>query len=235
MKLRFLFYVSLFLLAFNQSAKAQLYNWGVHVAYNQTKLVPEKNFISDRYFLREGRGVPGFSIGANYSVGPPKEQERRGFNLKPIVLLEASLCRCGGNLSAAETLRNGSKTLSNLTYLFYRATYSAKLVLQYKKVQFMLGPTLSNIFYAGYRIDQRSGLISATNDVSFYGYGYELGFGIDFNRFVLSARYNSTLSDYIKRYQGVTAVSKISQTRVMVSYRLFQRHKGANWDSIIWD
>lgn len=214
---------------------AQLHEFSVFGGFVQSNLTPKVGKISDRFFLREGRGVGGVSFGLSYSRGQPRNQHKVGWDPKYWIMAEASICRCGGNMSAAISLPNGTRTLQNLTYVFYRGDYNLKFVLGSKKLRFYAGPSITNAFYAGFRRDQESSLVSATRYFSGFTFGYEAGIGLAFKRISLSGRYQNFVTDFGNSFSGTPASIKIRDIRIILSYKIAEKHKGAYWDSIDWD
>ncbi len=229
--------LTLFALAYflPNSVHAQLYEFGINGGYNVNRLVPETNTLNNSYFIRQGRVGGGYSIGMYYQVGPPKAQPKPGLNLKSIILYEGSFCRCGANLSATKTLINGKKSFQNINYLMYRGDYSAKYMLGIGRLRFMVGPQLTYLFYSGFRVDQLHGLRTARSHFNRLSYGYEAGIGIQVGPFRASGRMGQALSKFGKSFQGASVNMKNTQYKIMIAYRLKQKHKGSYWESIKWD
>ncbi len=213
----------------------QVVEAGIHVGYSFSRLTVDRNSLNDQIFVKGGKPFSGFIIGAQAMVGPPKEQSTANFRIISSLLLETSLCRCGGNIELSETTPNGVRTFNELTYLIYRGEYSAKYVAGIKRMHLMIGPMLSTRYYTAVKIGASEGYKYAGDQFRTLAFGYELGIGSKLNRVFLSARYNRFLGAYGKKSDLIPTAYKHWQMRFMLSYYFLQRSKDKNWGSIYWD
>lgn len=228
----FLLFIIILASQFNTSAQVFDINAFGGLSYN--KFLIEKNIISETRFIREGIGKAGLFIGMSYSIGPPKVQPKKGLEIKSRLLFEASYGKGGSSLTSTYTQGNGRKTISKVDYTFYRGDYSAKLALNLKNFQFVVGPTVSNIFYAGMDIEGLDKTRSATGDFASIIVGYELGAGIEMNATSLSLRYQRNASEFAQQIFATPAKINNYQIRVILAYRIFRKEKGINWRSVNW-
>ncbi len=212
-----------------------MYEFGFHASFQANKFLPQTNLISNSLFVRESRIGPGFGIGMQYSMGPPKDQTKRGWDPKLSALFESTICQCNSYLNAAVDASNGKKSLLNLNFIFYRFELNSKIVLSQKRTQILLGPTISYTYYVGYRIDQESSIRSATSSFNTLNVGYEYGLGYKIGKMNLSIRRNTFVLPFGKGFRGQSFDTKNWQYRIIMAFMIKQKHKGKNWDSIIWD
>lgn len=228
------FLLIIFSLCYCALSNAQVKQWGAQIGYTNGKLLPKKNILTEQLFVREGRSVSGFTIGGNFTLAKPKDQVKKGLDLRYKILLESNLCRCGGNLTVTTTNLDGTRNFSDLKYLFYIFDFSPKFVVQSKNLSLLVGPIINRIFYAGYTIDSGDKLYSATGDFSTNSIGYELGFGYQISKVNLSLRTLGIVTDFgnsLARNQLDIGYRQIRLTLAMV---LFEKDRAKNWDSIIW-
>lgn len=213
-------------------SKAQLYEFGLHTGYNISSLKLKENKISDAIYLSEGRPFSGGTFGAQVRMSPPRKQPISFFHIIPSLLLEMSLCRCGGNLQMIQTFDDGRRTFSELRYVFYKGDYSAKLVANMKNLQFLIGPTITNRFYTGVKVGNSDELKYAGDQFTPMAIGYEAGIGVRIKNFHLSWRYNGGLTPYGKETDLFPTVYGFRQHRILLHYYFLEKHRGAYWDSI---
>ena len=216
------------------STTAQIYELGLHGGYNFTKLTVEKNKLNDEIFVKSGRPYNGFSMGGQFMISPPLQQSSSKVKIIHSVLMEASLCRCGANVELSLTSPNGGKVFRELRYLFYRGDYSIKYVGTWKKLQLLVGPTVSNRFYTGVRLGVSDNIRYAGDQFKPWAFGYEIGAAAKMNTVQLSLRYNRVVGAYGKETELIPTKYKNYQIRVMLHYYFLKKHKGQYWDSIYW-
>lgn len=213
------------------TAKAQLYEAGIHLGYNLSKIRVKDFKLSDEISVLEGRRVSGGSFGVQFMLSPPKEQNVMHFKIIPSVLVEGSLCRCGGEVGLITTFPDGSSSFSELRYRMYRSNVSLKFVGNMKKSMFIVGPTFSNNFYSGVTIGN-SETKFAGDQFALFTVGYEIGLGQRLGRFIFSARMNGALTDFGKETDLFPTVYGYRDFRLMMHYSIYSNHRGLNYDSI---
>jgi len=213
---------------------AQLYEIGFHVGYNVSRLTVDEEQLSDEIYVSSGRLSNGGSFGVQFMAGPPKDQNAPFFKIIPSFLLEATLCRCGGNIDLISTNPDNSKSLNELEYLFYRGDYSAKFVGKMKNLQFMIGPTFTNHFYNGVKIGGAEEYKFAGDQFSDFVVGYELGMGLKLGSVTLSARYQNHITNFGTETALFPTEYRNYQFKFMLAYFFLSKHKDANWGSIYW-
>ncbi len=214
---------------------AQLMELGMHVGYSFTKLTVSENKLNDQVFVKSGRPIGAPIFGAQFMIGPPKGQSSPSLKIIPSILFEASLCRCGGNIELSLTDTSGLRSLRELQYVIYRGDYSMKFIANIRKMQLMLGPTVSNRFYTGVRVGGSEKLTTANEQFKTLAIGYEFGIGTKLNKIHLSARYNGLFGAYGKETDAIPTSYKNFQLRFMIHYYFLSKHKGQYWDSIYWE
>lgn len=233
-KIRGLLLFIVLLSCFTES-KAQLMEFGMHMGYSFTRLTVSENRLNDRVFVKTGKPLGAPLFGAQIMIGPPKGQSSPTLKIIPGVLFEASLCRCGGNIELSLTDTSGLRSFNELQYVIYRGDYSMKFVANIRKMQLLLGPTVSNRFYTGVRVGPSGKLVTAADQFKALAIGYELGIGTKLNKLHLSARYNGVFGAYGKKTEAIPTAYKNFQFRLMIHYYFLSKHKGQNWDSIYWE
>ncbi|MBL4710696.1 MAG: hypothetical protein JKY48_19905 [Flavobacteriales bacterium] len=214
---------------------SQVVEAGVHAGYSFSKFTLDQNRLNDQVFVKAGKPFSGFTFGIQVLVSPPKLQSTTSFRIVPSLLLEASVCRCGGNIELSLTTPNGVRTFNELSYLIYRGEYSAKFVAGIKGLQLMLGPMITNQFYTSVKIGASEGSQYAGDQFKALALGYEFGVSTKLNRVHLSMRYNRIIGAYGKKTDLIPTAYKHFQIRFMLHYYFLQKNKGKNWGSIYWD
>jgi len=212
--------------------KAQLYESGIHIGYNLSQFKLKENKLSDEILVREGNRYSGGTVGIQFKMSPPKDQNVSFFKIIPSILFEGSLCRCGGNIELTTTFPDGSKSFNKLTYVLYRSSYSLKFVANMKNFRFLIGPTFSNNFYSAVQVGINEKFKYAGDQFALFSVGYEFGIGQRVGRFLFSARYDGLISDFGRETTLFPTKYRYRQYKFMIHYFLFQKHKGANWGSI---
>lgn len=223
-------------LLFSTKTHAQKIEAGFNLGYQFSRLKVTENNISRSKFVRQGQPFNGVSFGIQAIVSPPEKQSTSKFKIKSSAMFEGSLCRCGGNIELSTTLPTGQRTFSPLKYLFYRGDYSLKYVASMGSLQFLIGPTLTNLFYVG--VDDKSdsfGYADAESQFNNYKIGYEFGLAAKINTVQLSLRYHKIIGDFGRETDVIPTAYKNFQIRLMVHYYFLRKENGLNWGSIYWD
>ncbi|MEQ8624881.1 MAG: hypothetical protein RJQ00_03260 [Vicingaceae bacterium] len=214
---------------------AQLYEMGFHAGYNVSRLTVDEGQLSDEIYVSSGRLFNGGSFGVQFMAGPPKNQNAPFFKIIPSFLLEATLCRCGGNINLISTNPDNSRSLNELEYVFYRGDYSAKFVANMKNLQFMIGPTFTNHFYSGVKVGSAEEYKFAGDQFSDFVVGYEFGLGYKIGSVTLSARYQNHITSFGTETALFPTEYRNYQFKFMLAYFFLSKHKDANWGSIYWN
>lgn len=216
------------------SSYAQLYEFGLHAGYNIGKLTVSQNKLNDQVFVKAGRPAAGYTFGGQFLMSPPIPQSTSRFRIDNSILFEASLCRCTGNIELSLTSPNGISIFNELQYIIYRGDYSAKYIATVKKIQFMIGPTVSNQFYTGVKVGVSDAIRFAGDQFKSLSFGYEIGMGAKLNTVQLSFRYQRTVGAYGRETELIPTSYKNYQFRILLHYYFLRKHKGQYWDSIYW-
>jgi hypothetical protein len=236
MKNRQLTLIFILTLLFNPfESNAQLYELGGHLTYNVMKLKVSENVLNNRLTVREGRTFSGGSIGGQFLISPPKKQNVTFFHVIPTVMLEASFCRCGGNIELTRRVNDSVRIFTELKYVQYQVNFSPKFMVGFKNLRVMLGPTVWYNYYSGVREGAGEPLSSANDQFRAVNVGYEFGVAVKLDRFMLSGRYNRHVTDFGQETREIPTVYSTYQYRIMLAYSIFVKHKGSYWNSIKWD
>lgn len=229
----------LILLFFCSFCLAQAYSQrlkvGIHMAGGFARMTLNENKLNDDVFVRQGDIFPTGSFGMQAWLEDSKDQNSRWFTLKKSVLLEASLCRCGGNIQLTSTLPNGSKTLDELQYIQYQINMSPKFVLGMGSFQLLLGPNISSNLYSGVNIVKDDVMKSAKSQMSPVVLGYEGGVGVSSNKLMFSVRYRGYFTPYGQKTTLIPTVYGNTQILFVLSYFYLDRNREKNYRSIFWD
>jgi len=228
----------LFLLLFFSlvlSSTAQRYKSGVFVAGGIARMTLSENKLNDEVFVRQGNPFPTFSLGLMGYVTKSRDQPSRWFNTSKGVLLEGSLCRCGGNIQVTTTLPTGDKTFDELKYIQYQLNISPKLMLGVGNVQFLLGPNISANLYSGVEVVKDNVIKSAKSQFNPIAVGLEGGVGVDFGEFLFSTRYRGYITSYGQETTLIPTEFGNAQLLFVLSWFYIDRNIEKNRGSIFWD
>jgi len=217
------------------TVNAQLYETGVHVGYNLSRFTVENNDIGNGVFANNGRPKGGASAGVQFLYSPPRNQNVKPVRIIPAFMFEASLCHCGGRIDISAPTSNGGRTFSELDFTLLRGDYSVKFVAIMKKFRLMLGPTVTNFFSTEFTT---SGSTEATEADAFFNpqiIGYEFGVGLRMGPIEVSGRIQNNITDFGKSSPLLDTEMGNNHFRFILSYYLFEKHRGKYWDSIYWD
>jgi len=223
-------------------SKAQLYEAGIHFGYNISSISVKENKLSNGLFVRDGLSMNGINLGIQLRKSPPKNQNLTFFHLIPSLLLEADLCRCGGNLQVTNTFTrldtalriDTFRTLTINQYVLYQSSFSPKFVAKMKNTQLLVGPTMLIRHWAGYKEGSSNTYINAENQFASLVFGYEFGIGYKIGRIELSARYLRNITNYGQASGPLPTRLNHSRFKFNVHYYFLRKHQGKYWDSINW-
>ncbi|MEQ8909893.1 MAG: hypothetical protein RIC95_11910 [Vicingaceae bacterium] len=232
-----LFLLALFALlsVLPKGLSAQLNEIGINFGYISSRYTIDNNFPDASTIIAQGRLHSGYTMGAQWILGPPKDQPRRVMKLNHGLMVEANLSRSGGNI--AYTQNKNSPTLRNyseLVYVNYRGDYSIFYSARFGKYQFLLGPSVSNFFFRGLKVKPSQEYRSSKNQFNDFVFSWEVGSGFRFDKFLLSLRYKTAITDFGKPTNLIPATYNYHQAKFIISYFFLEKHKGKYWDSIYW-
>ena len=239
-ELKVVFFIALLAIGF--VSKAQLYEAGIHFGYDISSLSVKENELSNGLFVRDGLSISGFNFGIQLRKSPPKNQNLTFFHVIPSFLLEADLCRCGGNLQVTNTFTrldtglrlDTFRTLTINQYLLYQSSFSPKFVAKMKRTQFLMGPTFLIRHWAGLKQGNSETYVNAENQFASFVIGYEFGLGYKIGRVELSARYLRNITNYGQSTGPLPTRINHSRFKFNIHYYFLRKHQGKYWDSINW-
>lgn len=222
--------------------RAQLYEAGIHFGYNVSSLSVKENNLGNGIFVRDGLSINGANFGIQLRKSPPKDQNLKFFNVIPSFLLEADLCRCGGNLQVTNTSTrldtamqlDTFRTLTINRFIIYQSSFSPKFVANMKKTQFLVGPTMLIRHWAGVKRGNDDNYINMENQFAAIVFGYEFGVAYRLGRIELSARYLRNISNYGQSNGPLPTRLNHSRFKFNIHYYFLRKHQGKYWDSINW-
>lgn len=224
----------LLLLVFS-GLKAQEWSFGFHLVPGLASMKVSEGALNEQVSIQRGPLFLTGSFGLQAILRESRDQSRRGFYIKPSLLLEASLCRCGGNVELITTLSSGNKTFDQLNYVQWQGNYSFKGMLEYKKLRVFIGPNLSYNFYSGVYLSDEETPRSANNQFKKTVLGYEAGIGTGGSSFFITARYRGYFTDYGLKSELIPTVYRNNQLMFSFYFFILGKNREKNRDSIFWD
>lgn len=230
---------SLFLFVFSilsliQYSNAQIIEYGLNFNYLSNKLIVKEDWASD-IFMREAAAGSGYGLGFYFFQREPKDYNKRGLDLKYGFLIEGDGCICTSNINIAIKTPNSLPSLSDLKFRMYRLDFSPKLTVHQRRFGLGLGPKITRITYAEYSTNRSDDTFSATADFYTMSYGFESSFFYDAGGIKLSLRYARQLTSFKKAIVRRPTDIGNRQFMLSLSFKLIDKSKGINHDSIIWD
>lgn len=213
---------------------AQIIEYGVNVNYHANKLIVNDSWADD-VFMREAPVGSGLGVGLYFSKREPKTFNVNGLDLKFGYLIEADGCICNSNIKVAITRPEGLPNIFELNYRMYRFDFSPKLTIHQRRFGFGFGPKVSRVTFVSFTTNQSDDSFSATRDFPAMSYGVEASVFYDFGGIKVSGRYNRQLTTFQKAILGRPTEINNRQMMLSLSFRLLDRSKGLNHDSIFWD
>lgn len=217
------------------SAKAQYWSFGSQLGVGFANMKLNDNVLSDAVTIQSGPVFVTGSFGIQAVLKESKDQEFRKLRPKPALLLEASICRCGGNIEAITTLPSGRRSFSELNYVQYQGNFRAMGMLSLKSLRVFFGPNFSYNFYNGVYVNGDNTPQSANNQFKSYALGYEAGLGVGNQSLMLSLRYRGYFTDYGLASKLFPTVYRNNQIRLVFSVNIIDKNRDKNIGSIFWN
>jgi len=223
---------SLILLAIAVNTFAQQWSFGLQFGGGLANMKLDDNTLNDLVTIQQGPAFATGSFGVQAVLRESRDQEVKQLKAKPAFLLEASLCRCGGNVEAITTLPSGRRSFSELNYVQYQGNFRAMGMINLKSLHLFFGPNFTYNFYSGVYVSGNETPQSASNQFKSYALGYEAGIGAGNRDIMLSLRYRGYFTDYGIESELFPTVYRNNQVRLVFSYYLFNKNREKNRGSI---
>lgn len=214
------------------SAKAQQWSFGAHIGGGFAFMKLDDNVLSDAVTIQEGKSFITGSFGIQAILRESRDQELKWLQPKPALLIEASLCRCGGNIEAITALPSGRRSFSELNYVQYQGNFRALGMVSLDRLHFLFGPNFSYNFYNGVYVANNETPQSADNQFKSSALGYEAGIGVGGETYMFSLRYRGYFTDYGLESEFFPTVFRNNQIRLVISAFLFDKNHEKNRGSI---
>jgi hypothetical protein len=223
-----------FFLLIGLSLKAQQWAFGAHVGGGFANMKLDDNVLSDQVTIQKGPAFFTGSFGIQGILKESKDQEYRKFKPKPALLLEASLCRCGGNVEVISKLPSARRSFNELNYVQYQGNFRAMGMLSLKSLRVFFGPNFSYNFYNGVYVSDSETPQSADDQFKSYALGYEAGLGVGNEGVMLSMRYRGYFTDYGVESRIFPTAYRNNQIRMVLSVNFIDKNREKNSGSIFW-
>lgn len=217
------------------SAQAQLYETGIHAGFNLDRFTIDNNDLGNGVVANSGRFKAGASAGVQFLYSPPRNQKAKPIRIIPAFMFEATLCQCGGQINSSTTNPDGSRTFRELDFTLLRGDYSIKFVAMMKKLRVMLGPTVTNFFSTEFTVNRSPEAFDAAAFFNPQIIGYEFGIGLRLKSLEISGRIQNNITAFGKSSPLLETEMGNNHLRFVLSYYIFEKHRGKYWDSIYWD
>lgn len=215
---------------------AQLNQIGVNVGVIASRYTVGENFPNDFTIISQGRISTGYTAGAQWMIGPPKDQQLPYLKLEHAMMVEANFSRAGGNINFQTRPSGNTKPTSNeLTFVNYQVDFSAMYLAKLKKFYMLIGAGVTNHLFRGVKVGAANEFRSTNNQLNELYFSSMLGVGARIDRFLVSGRYQLALTEFGKATALVPTDINSHQIRIGFSYFLIEKHRGKNWGSIYYD
>ena len=214
------------------TVEAQEWVFGAQIGGGIANMKLDENVLSDVVTVQEGNRFITGSFGIQAVLSESRDQEIKWLKPKPALLIEASLCRCGGNIEAITTLPSGRNSFTELSYVQYQGNFRAMGMVSFTRVHLFFGPNFSYNFYNGVYVGSNETPQSADNQFKSYALGYETGIGVGGKIWMFSARYRGYFTDYGLASDLFPTVFRNNQIRFVLSANLFGTNREKNIGSI---
>jgi hypothetical protein len=227
----FVFFATLFT---NIQLYAQLVEFGIQASALGSRFTVSENRLSEDVLVRQGRIAAGGTFGAVVEYGSPKDQPLNHLKLFSSLLAEFNFAYNPGKIELMYTTDDGTNYFNELSYNLVQSELSLKYLGKLKKFRFLLGPTFVYNAYRGVQIANGE-MRDAGSQLTPYYINVEFGIGVRANRFMVSTRYNTNVTDFGKESPLIPTTFNSHQIRFVVGFYLMEKHRGKNWGSIYWD
>lgn len=214
--------------------KAQVVELGIQASALGSRFTVSENRLSEDILVRQGRIAAGGTLGAMVEYGSPKDQPLNRLKLFSSLLAEVNFAYHPGNIELMFTTPDGTNYFNELSYTLMQSELSLKYLGKLKKFRFLLGPAFVYNAYRGVQIGNGE-MRDAGSQLTPYYINFEFGIGIRANRFMVSTRYNTNVTDFGKESPIIPTTFNSHQIRFVVGFYFMQKDRGKNWGSIYWD
>ena len=227
--------IAVVLLSFSQ-LKAQLNEIGINVGLVASRYTVGENFPNDFTIISQGRISTGYTAGAQWMIGPPKDQNSPYLKLEHAMMVEANFSRVGGNINLQNRPAPPNKPTSNeLTFVNYQVDVSAMYMAKLNRFYMLIGAGVTNHLFRGVKVGAANEFRSANNQLSEFYFSSMIGLGVRVNRFLITSRYQLSLTEFGSSTALIPTDINSHQLRIGVAYFLIEKHRGKNWGSIYYD
>jgi hypothetical protein len=227
---------SFLLFAGMKHSLAQLNEFGINAGFVASRYTVSENFPDEQTIISQGRLFSGASVGAQWAIGPPRDQNLPFLKLEHGMMAEVSFCRCGGNINY--TTRGTDATRSSnaeLSFVNYHADYTILYLAKLRKFYGLIGVSATHYFFRGVKVGPSNDFRSSKsqfNDIYFSG---TAGIGARLDRFLITGRYQTAVTEFGVPTNLIPVGLNTHQVRSGFSYFFLEKHKGKYWDSIQWN
>jgi len=214
---------------------AQEWSFGAHIGGGLANMKLNENVLNDVVTVQQGPVFVTGSFGIQGVLMESKDQQTKQITPKPALLVEASLCRCGGNIEAITTLASGRRSFSELNYVQYQGNFRLMGMIELRRLKLFFGPNFSYNFYSGVYVSGNETPQSASDQFKTYALGYEGGIGYGGKTMMLSARYRGYFTDYGLATDLFPTVYRNNQFRIVYSVYFLNKNREKNVGSIFWN
>lgn len=230
---RSVLFIVVCLLAF--ACSAQHWKGGIFGGLGLAQMTLKQNQLNEQVFARQGSLFPTYSFGFHGYVTDSKNYPSRWLTTRKYIMIEASLCRCGGNVELFTELPNGDRTFDELRYIQYQGNYSVKFMFSLNRLLLFVGPNISSNFYSGVEVVKDEVVKSATNQFNFLSVGYEGGLGMELGRFLATVRLRGYFTPYGSETDLIPTEFGNIQAMFVIYYNYIDNNSERNRKSIHWD
>lgn len=205
---------------------------GISLGVLGSRYTVKDNSPPGSVIVRQGRVFPGVSIGLSSITGPSRNQPFYSPKLYSLLLVELNYSYNGGHLELLRTNERNNH-FNDLKYVMQQLSFTAMYLGKVRNFRFMLGPSFNYNFKR--EVSFNNGEVSsAENQLNKYVLHGEIGIGWKIDRFLLSSRFNSSITDFSEEIPSIQTTYNAYQFRIVATYFIYQRRFEKNRKSIIW-
>lgn len=221
-----LYIATLILLVLSKNGFSQSLELGVNLGLVANRYTVSQNYLGNSSWVRQGALNYSSRIGVQAAIkSMPNMYNTYTSTVKHGLLLELSACNCGGNLELVNKLDDDSYLVSKLDYKTWQADFSMLYELKINQFEFILGPSFTFHTYRGVS----NSLLNSNDFVfpqdqikqSYLGLDFGIGYRID--KFLISSRYHTNLSNFGEKTKAIPAQYGNHQLRWVLSYFIYEK------------
>src|SRR5690554_497197 len=211
---------------------SQLSEYGLSLGVLGSRYTVGETRPSENLIVRQGNVFAAGSFGLVGVFSAAKDQPVNYLKLYSSFVMETNYCYCGGNVELLRKV-SGKYQINTQEYRLQQLNFKTMYMGRLNKFIFLAGPTASYNFDRKVKVSKGE-LRSSAYKINTYALGVEFGVGFRFDKFIVSSRYHTTITDFSKNTSLVDTQYNLHEIKLVLTYLFLEKHIGKNWGSIYW-